>query len=62
MAEGYTIIALATHGLGGVGRWVMGSITARVLKASRLPVLIVRPVDIMERSDFTWDSAQLFPM
>jgi nucleotide-binding universal stress UspA family protein len=62
MAEGCTIIALATHGLGGIGRWVVGSITARVLKASRLPVLIVRPVDIMERSDFTWDQAQLFPV
>ena len=62
MAEGRTIIALATHGSGGIGRWIMGSITARILKASRLPMLIVRPVDIMERSDFTWDQAQLFPV
>jgi nucleotide-binding universal stress UspA family protein len=62
MAESYTIIALATHGLSGIGRWVVGSITARVLKASQLPVLIVRPADIMERSGFTWDQAELFPV
>ena len=61
MEEQCTIVALATHGLSGTGRWVMGSITARILKASRLPLLIVRPPDIMERSDFTWDQAQLFP-
>jgi nucleotide-binding universal stress UspA family protein len=62
MEEQCTIVALATHGLSGTGRWVMGSITARILKASRLPLLIVRPLDIMERSDFTWDQAQLFPV
>jgi nucleotide-binding universal stress UspA family protein len=62
MAEQCTIVALATHGLSGTGRWVMGSITARILKASRLPLLIVRPLDIMERSNFTWDQAQLFPV
>jgi nucleotide-binding universal stress UspA family protein len=62
MAERCTIVAMATHGLSGTGRWVMGSITARILKASRLPLLIIRPPDIMELSDFTWDQAQLFPV
>jgi nucleotide-binding universal stress UspA family protein len=36
-------IAMATHGRGGLVRWVMGSVTERVLSATRLPLLIVRP-------------------
>jgi nucleotide-binding universal stress UspA family protein len=57
---GFDIIVMATHGFGGVQRWVMGSVTEHVLKGTRLPVLIVRPLDILERSNFTWDSAILF--
>jgi nucleotide-binding universal stress UspA family protein len=37
------LIAIATHGRGGLQHWVMGSITERVLGATRLPILIVRP-------------------
>ncbi|HEU5229428.1 MAG TPA: universal stress protein [Ktedonobacteraceae bacterium] len=37
------IIAMATHGRGGFEHWVMGSVTERVLNATRLPILIVRP-------------------
>lgn len=36
-------IAMATHGRGGLERWVLGSVTERVLGATRLPLLIVRP-------------------
>jgi nucleotide-binding universal stress UspA family protein len=37
-------IAMATHGRGGLRRWVMGSVTDRVLHATTQPMLIVRPV------------------
>lgn len=37
------IIALATHGRGALGRFVMGSIADRVLTATKLPLLIIRP-------------------
>jgi nucleotide-binding universal stress UspA family protein len=37
------LIAIATHGRGGLKHWVMGSVTERVLGATRLPILIVRP-------------------
>lgn len=37
------LIAMATHGRGGFEHWVMGSVTERVLNATRLPLLIVRP-------------------
>lgn len=43
------LIAMTTHGLGGSQKWVTGSITDRVLHATRLPLLIVRPVDILEK-------------
>jgi len=37
------LIAMATHGRGGVQRWALGSITERVLHATRTPLFIVRP-------------------
>ncbi len=45
------IIAMTTHGAGGLPRWVMGSITGRVLHASRLPLLIVRPADMLDKAE-----------
>jgi nucleotide-binding universal stress UspA family protein len=41
--DGCDVIALATHGRGGIKRWMMGSVTERILGATRLPLLIVRP-------------------
>ena len=40
------VIAMATHGYSGLQWWLMGSITLRVLHATRLPLLIVRPPDM----------------
>lgn len=37
------LIALSTHGRGSLERWVMGSVTDRVLNTTKLPMLIVRP-------------------
>lgn len=36
------MIIIATHGRSGVSRWVRGSIADRILRASRVPVLMVR--------------------
>ena len=41
--RGCDAIALATHGRSGPARWVMGSVTERVLGTTTLPLLIVRP-------------------
>jgi nucleotide-binding universal stress UspA family protein len=41
--RGCDVIALATHGRSGPVRWVMGSVTERVLGTTTLPLLIVRP-------------------
>lgn len=37
------MIAMATHGRTGMQHWVLGSVTERVLSATHLPLLIVRP-------------------
>jgi nucleotide-binding universal stress UspA family protein len=38
------LVAMCTHGLSGVKRWVLGSVTERVVRHSGDPVLIIRPV------------------
>jgi nucleotide-binding universal stress UspA family protein len=44
-AEAYHVdlIAIATHGRSGIGRWVFGSVTQKVIQTSPVPVLVVRP-------------------
>jgi nucleotide-binding universal stress UspA family protein len=42
----FDFIAIATHGRGGVQKWAMGSVAGRVLHATRLPLLIMRPQDV----------------
>ena len=46
------VIALATHGRSGPARWVMGSVTERILGATRLPLLVVRPSHVGEDAPF----------
>lgn len=36
------LIAISTHGRGGLERWTMGSVTDRLLTSTKLPMLIVR--------------------
>lgn len=36
------LIIIATHGRSGISRWVRGSVADRVLRFSRVPVLMVR--------------------
>ena len=38
-----TLIAMSTHGRAGVGRWIMGSVTDRVLHTTMTPLLVVHP-------------------
>jgi len=39
-----SLIAMATHGRSGVGRWVLGSVTDRVIRHSGGPILVIRAV------------------
>ena len=45
---GSNLIAMSTHGRGTLERWVIGSVTERVLNATRLPMLIVRPQPVTQ--------------
>ena len=38
-----SIVAMSTHGRSGMGRWVLGSVTDRVVSYCANPVLVVRP-------------------
>jgi nucleotide-binding universal stress UspA family protein len=41
--SGYDVMALATHGRGGLKRLMIGSIAERVLERATMPLLIMRP-------------------
>jgi nucleotide-binding universal stress UspA family protein len=41
--NGIDLIIIATHGRSGVSEWFWGSVAERVLKTSKIPVLMVRP-------------------
>ena len=40
--EDFDLIAMATHGRSGIGRWLLGSVTSKVLQVGRKPVMAVR--------------------
>jgi nucleotide-binding universal stress UspA family protein len=45
---GADLIVMATHGRSGIGRWMLGSVADRVVRASHLPVLLIRPAKLPE--------------
>jgi nucleotide-binding universal stress UspA family protein len=62
---GCDLIAMSTHGRGDLAHRMMGSVTERVLDASRLPMLIVHPKEMQvkqqaeqRKKDETTDSVQ----
>jgi len=36
------LVAMSTHGRAGIGRWAFGSVTDKVLRGGKVPVLMVR--------------------
>lgn len=44
-AAGADLIAMATHGRGGLKRWLVGSVSDKVLRGADVPVMLVRPND-----------------
>jgi nucleotide-binding universal stress UspA family protein len=48
--EEIDLIVMATHGRGGLGRWLYGSVADTVSRTARTPVLLVRPAGARSRS------------
>lgn len=44
-ADPGTVIAMATHGVSGLQRWLLGSTTNKVVRTAKNPVLLIRPVE-----------------
>lgn len=56
------LIVLGTHGRRGPGRWWLGSVAERVVRAARIPILVTRaaaapPQEVFERIALVRDSA-----
>jgi nucleotide-binding universal stress UspA family protein len=41
--EDVDLIVISTHGRTGFGRWAFGSVAKRVMRATTIPVLMIRP-------------------
>jgi nucleotide-binding universal stress UspA family protein len=46
-----TLIAMATHGRSGVGRWLLGSVAEKVLHGADNDILLIRATDEIERKE-----------
>jgi nucleotide-binding universal stress UspA family protein len=55
--NGCGLMAMSTHGRSGWGRWVIGSITERVLHSSKLPLFVVRPQQLATQKEETREQA-----
>lgn len=56
-AEQVNLIVMATHGRSGLSRWMMGSVTEKVLQQAHCPVLAVRNDDPIEHVLITLDGS-----
>jgi len=43
------MLAMATHGRGAVGRWILGSVADKVMRMSSKPTLLIRPPEVPPR-------------
>ena len=56
-ADKDTLIAMATHGRSGVSRWLLGSVTEKVLRGTSNPLLVVHaPEDSKTEGEAVWSS------
>jgi nucleotide-binding universal stress UspA family protein len=44
--QGVDLIVMCSHGRSGIGRWVFGSVTEKVLRGATSPVLVIRPEEL----------------
>ena len=56
------LIIMSKHGQSGIGHWLMGSIAHKVFSVSRIPVLIIHPVNPDNIVQSGWPSKVLVPL
>lgn len=44
-AEPSCLVAMATHGMSGMRRWLIGSVASKVTQSAQNPLLLVRPIE-----------------
>lgn len=49
------LIVISTHGSTGTGYWPLGSIANKVIRSSRMPVLLIRPKELERRTEIALD-------
>jgi hypothetical protein len=49
---------MSTHGRTGVGRWLLGSVTASVIGRASVPVLVIRPPQMPLSPAAAWSVAR----
>lgn len=57
--QGVDLIAMCTHGRSGVNRWILGSVTEKVLRSAPCPVLVVRAPEPFEHVLVPLDGSRL---
>jgi nucleotide-binding universal stress UspA family protein len=57
--EDVDLIAMSTRGLSGLTRWVLGSVTEKVLRAAPCPVLVTRSSNGISKVLITLDGSEL---
>jgi nucleotide-binding universal stress UspA family protein len=57
--EEIDLIVMATHGRSGISRWMLGSITERVLRHAPCPVLVIREAKPLSHILITLDGSAL---
>jgi nucleotide-binding universal stress UspA family protein len=45
------LIVMCSHGKSGIGRWVFGSVTQKVLSAAHSPILVIRPEELSNQKN-----------
>lgn len=53
------LILISTHGSTGTGYWPLGSIANKIIRNSRLPVLLIRPRELERRKQITLEKVLL---
>jgi nucleotide-binding universal stress UspA family protein len=57
-AEGVDLIVMSTHGYSGVTRWLLGSVTEKVLRTAPCPVLAIRTPRPLRHIAITLDGSE----